>query len=78
MERFGSDKPDTRFGLELQNVSDLVKDCRFKVFANAVANGGSVRAINAKGCGERFPERKSMGWVNILKPIGQRVWPGLM
>ena len=43
MERFGSDKPDTRFGLELQNVSDLVKDCGFKVFANAVANGGSVR-----------------------------------
>lgn len=46
MERFGSDKPDTRFGLEIVNVSDIVKDCGFGVFSNAVANGGSVRAIN--------------------------------
>ena len=51
MDRFGSDKPDLRFGIELVNVSDLVKGCGFKVFADAVANGGSVRAINAKGCG---------------------------
>jgi aspartyl-tRNA synthetase len=51
MDRFGSDKPDLRFGMELVNVSDLVKGCGFKVFADAVANGGSVRAINAKGCG---------------------------
>jgi aspartyl-tRNA synthetase len=51
MERFGSDKPDLRFGMELVNVSDLVKGCGFKVFADAVANGGSVRAVNAKGCG---------------------------
>lgn len=79
MERFGSDKPDTRFGLELQNVSDLVKDCGFKVFANAVANGGSVRGVNAKGCGQRFSRReidglgeyiktyraKGLAWINI-------------
>ncbi|MGI6140262.1 MAG: aspartate--tRNA ligase [Caldicoprobacterales bacterium] len=79
MERFGSDKPDTRFGLELKNVSDLVKDCGFKVFAGAVANGGSVRAINAKGCGERFSRKeidglgeyvktyraKGLAWINV-------------
>ncbi len=49
MDRFGSDKPDTRFGLELINVSDLVENCSFQVFTNAVKNGGSVRLINAKG-----------------------------
>ena len=49
MSRFGSDKPDTRFGLELQDVSDLVKDCAFHVFTSAIKNGGSVRMINAKG-----------------------------
>ncbi len=48
MERFGSDKPDTRFGLELQNITDMVADCNFSVFANA-AKIGSVRGINAKG-----------------------------
>lgn len=49
MERYGSDKPDTRFGLELCNISDLVKDCAFSVFSSAVAEGGSVRAVNVKG-----------------------------
>lgn len=49
MNRFGSDKPDTRFGLELVDISDLAKDCGFKVFMDAVKNGGSVRMINAKG-----------------------------
>jgi len=52
MERFGSDKPDIRFDLELVNVSDMVKNCGFKVFADAILSGGSVRAINAKGCGK--------------------------
>ena len=47
MERFGSDKPDLRFGMELKNVSELVKDCGFGVFTNAIGNGGSVRGINA-------------------------------
>ncbi len=51
MDRFGSDKPDMRFGMELVNVSDLVANCCFKVFTDAIDNGGSVRAINAKGCG---------------------------
>lgn len=49
MERFGSDKPDLRFGMELINVSDLVKDSSFKVFAGAVENGGQVKLINVKG-----------------------------
>ncbi|MCF6245846.1 MAG: aspartate--tRNA ligase [Desulfobacula sp.] len=50
IERFGLDRPDLRFGLELINVSDIVKDAGFKVFANVVKNGGLVKAINAKGC----------------------------
>ena len=52
MDRFGSDKPDLRFGVELQDISDVVKDCGFAVFENALANGGTVRAINAKGMGD--------------------------
>lgn len=51
MTRYGSDKPDTRFGMELVDVSDIVRGSGFKVFADAVSNGGSVRAINAKGGG---------------------------
>ena len=52
MERFGSDKPDVRFGMELKNVSDIVKESGFGVFTGAIENGGSVRAINAKGFGD--------------------------
>jgi len=51
MDRYGSDKPDIRFGMELVDVSDLVAHSEFKVFAGAVASGGQVKAINAKGCG---------------------------
>nr|MBF0223673.1 aspartate--tRNA ligase [Desulfobulbaceae bacterium] len=50
MERFGNDKPDTRFGLELVSLSEIVKDCGFKVFASVVKKGGLVKSINAKGC----------------------------
>jgi aspartyl-tRNA synthetase len=49
MEKYGSDKPDLRFGLELKNVSDIVKDSSFKVFLDTVANGGIVKGLNAKG-----------------------------
>ena len=49
MERFGSDKPDTRFGLELQDISDVIRDCEFKVFKDTIENDGSVRGINIKG-----------------------------
>ena len=57
MSRYGSDKPDTRFGMELTDVSDLVKDCGFKVFSNAVANGGSVRLINAKNLADKISRK---------------------
>lgn len=50
MDRFGSDKPDTRFALELRDASEALKDSQFKVFANAISNGGQVKGINAKGC----------------------------
>ncbi len=53
MDRFGSDKPDMRFGMELKNVSDVVKDTEFAVFKGALENGGSVRGINAEGQGAK-------------------------
>lgn len=52
MDRFGSDKPDLRFGVELKDLTEIVKGCGFAVFENAIANGGTVRAINAKGMGD--------------------------
>ncbi|MCG8633399.1 MAG: aspartate--tRNA ligase, partial [Desulfobacterales bacterium] len=52
MDRFGLDRPDLRFGLELCNVSDIVENANFKVFASVVKNGGLVKAINAKGCAD--------------------------
>ncbi|MBT2656788.1 aspartate--tRNA ligase [Bacillus sp. ISL-18] len=57
MSRFGSDKPDTRFGLELVDLSEIVKDSGFKVFAAAVANGGQVKAINVKGAAENYSRK---------------------
>lgn len=57
MSRFGSDKPDTRFGLELVNVSEIVKDSSFKVFSGAVANGGEVKAINVKGAANKYSRK---------------------
>lgn len=57
MERFGSDKPDTRFGLELVNISDVVKDSGFKVFSGAVSSGGQVSAINVKGEADVFSRK---------------------
>jgi aspartyl-tRNA synthetase len=52
MEKYGKDNPDIRFGLELKNISDLVEDCGFSVFENAIQSGGTVRGINATGCGD--------------------------
>ena len=79
MDRFGSDKPDTRFGLELVNISDAVSDCEFKVFTDAIANGGSVRAINAKNLADKISRKnidalqeftktyraKGLAWIKI-------------
>ena len=58
MSRYGIDKPDTRFGLELCDLSDLLADCEFKVFAGALANGGSVRAINVKGAASTLTRKE--------------------
>ena len=72
MDRFGSDKPDTRFGLELINVSDEVKDTEFKVFASVVKNGGSVRAINVKGAVDTFARREIDALVDFVKIYGAK------
>ena len=66
MDRFGSDKPDLRFGMELKNITEVVKDTEFVVFKNAIANGGSVRAINAEGCGH-FPRKQIDSLVEFVK-----------
>ncbi len=71
MDRFGSDKPDTRFGMELCNVSELVKDCGFGVFTGALAQGGSVRGINAKGQGA-LPRKKIDKLVEFAKGYGAK------
>ncbi|MBR2860610.1 MAG: aspartate--tRNA ligase [Clostridia bacterium] len=57
MENYGSDKPDLRFGMELKNISDMVENCSFSVFADAIKNGGSVRAIVAKDCADKFSRK---------------------
>ncbi len=81
MERFGSDKPDLRFGFELKNISDIVKNCGFKVFSGPVEAGGSVRLINISGGAEAFPRKqidrltefaktygaKGVAWVRLLE-----------
>ena len=66
MDRFGSDKPDLRFGMELKDVSDIVKDSEFAVFKNALANGGSVRGINANGQAG-MPRKKIDALVEFVK-----------
>ena len=66
MERFGSDKPDVRFGMELKNISDVVAGTEFVVFKSALEAGGSVRAINATGCGS-FPRKKIDSLVEFVK-----------
>ncbi|WP_418463251.1 aspartate--tRNA ligase [Frisingicoccus sp.] len=71
MDRFGSDKPDTRFGMELQDVSDVVKDCEFVVFKGALEDGGSVRGINAKGQGG-MPRKKIDALVKFAKDYGAK------
>ncbi len=79
MEKYGSDKPDTRFGLELVDVSETVKNCEFKVFSGAIENGGSVRGINVKGGADKFSRKeidalgefaktyraKGLAWLNV-------------
>ena len=71
MERFGSDKPDIRFGMELKNVTDIVKGCGFGVFTGAIENGGSVRGINVKGQGA-MPRKKIDALVDFAKGYGAK------
>ena len=71
MDRFGSDKPDLRFGMELNDVSDVVKGCGFGVFTGALENGGSVRGINAKGQGG-MPRKKIDALVKFAKDFGAK------
>ncbi len=71
MDRYGSDKPDLRFGMELKNVSDVVKDCEFVVFKGALENGGSVRGINADGQGA-MPRKKIDALVEFAKGFGAK------
>ncbi|NLY79258.1 MAG: aspartate--tRNA ligase, partial [Lysinibacillus sp.] len=81
MDRYGSDKPDVRFGLELVNLSDIVKDSSFKVFASAVEKGGEVKAINVKGANDQFTRKdidaltefvaiygaKGLAWIKVTE-----------
>ena len=71
MERFGSDKPDLRFGMELCDVTEVVKDCEFVVFKSAIENGGSVRGINANGQGT-MPRKKIDALVDFAKGYGAK------
>ena len=71
MDRYGSDKPDTRFGMELVDVSEVVKECGFGVFTGALENGGSVRAINVSGQGA-MPRKKIDKLVEFAKGCGAK------
>ncbi|MBQ7247525.1 MAG: aspartate--tRNA ligase [Lachnospiraceae bacterium] len=71
MERFGSDKPDIRFGMELKNITELVRNCGFGVFSGAVAEGGSVRGINVKGQGH-MPRKHIDALVDMAKGNGAK------
>ncbi len=73
MERFGSDKPDLRFGMELVNLSGILENCEFRVFSSAVKNGGSVRGFNAKGAAEKLTRKeidKLTAWVKDYGAMG--------
>ncbi len=71
MNRYGSDKPDTRFGMELTDVSSIVADCGFGVFTSALENGGSVRGINVKGQAE-MPRKKIDALIDFAKGYGAK------
>lgn len=76
MERYGSDKPDTRVGFELKDITELVKDCGFKVFTDAIASGGSVRGICITGAAESYTRKKIDKLTEQVKSYGAKgmVW----
>ena len=67
MDNYGSDKPDTRFEMRLKDVSDVVRECGFSVFESAIANGGSVRGINAKGLAPEMPRKQIDALTELVK-----------
>ncbi len=76
MTRYGSDKPDTRVGFELQDITELVKDCGFKVFTDAIEAGGSVRGICITGAADTYTRKKIDKLTELVKSYGARgmVW----
>ena len=72
MERFGSDKPDLRFGMELINLTDVLKDTGFRVFAGAISAGGAVRAINVKGGSSKMPRKEIDKLTEWVKAYGAK------
>lgn len=72
MSRYGSDKPDTRFGMEITDISDIVKDCGFSVFKDAIANGGSVRGIVAKGAADKLTRKEIDKQTEFVRGIGAK------
>ena len=72
MNRYGSDKPDTRFGMELNDITECFADSNFAVFTGAVANGGSIRAINAKGFADKLSRKDLDALVEFVKTLGAK------
>jgi aspartyl-tRNA synthetase len=72
MEKYGSDKPDLRFVWELKDISDLVNNCEFKVFTDAVNNGGTVAVLNVKGCAETYSRKKIDELTEFAKKYGAK------
>lgn len=72
MKRYGIDKPDTRFGFELVDVSDILKECGFKVFTSTIENDGSVQCINIKGFGEKFSRKDISSLEDYVKNYGAK------
>ena len=70
MNRYGSDKPDTRFGMELKDITSCFLDSNFAVFTGAIANGGSIRAINAKGFADKLSRKDLDALVEFVKTLG--------
>jgi aspartyl-tRNA synthetase len=71
MERFGTDRPDMRFGMELADISDIAAECDFRVFAETIASGGLVKGLNAPGCGE-YSRKQIDELADLVKEFGAK------
>ena len=72
MDRYGSDKPDVRFGMELQNLNDVLKDTEFKVFKNTIDNGGQVKAIVVKDAADKYSRKNIESYQEYIKRFGAK------